>query len=215
MRRGTPSAFSSPQRALCVLAWLALAAAAHSGLAPRLQAQEPGNVVELKPDEVTAERLVDILTPRGGSRGLSVAPRTPHCDLLRRRATHGTRVRGIAATAAIRVDFDFNSAQITPAAEATLAAMGQALGSERLASSCIMISGHTDAIGSDAFNDRLSRRRAEAVVGYLASHFGLDAQRLVAVGRGKREPIAGNDSAEGRQRNRRVEIGNLGAGDEP
>lgn len=192
---------------------------------PLLQAQEPGDVptvsspsprpvVELKDDEVTAERLIEILAPPGGTRGLNVVPRTPHCAVYRRRLTRGVAVRGITAAAAIRIDFGFNSADIAPQAAQKLEAMGQALGSERLASSCIRVEGHTDGIGSNAFNDRLSRRRAEAVVHYLATRFGLDPQRLVGVGRGKREPIDDNGTPEGRQRNRRVEIANLGSGDE-
>jgi outer membrane protein OmpA-like peptidoglycan-associated protein len=203
------------RRLLCGLGFLAILPLARiAALAPPLLAQVPGDVVELKDEEVTAERLTEILAPRGGTRGLYAAPKTPHCDVVRQRVRRGAKTRGITPSAAIRIDFDFNSAEIVPEAEQRLAVMGKALGSERLASSCILIAGHTDARGSNAVNDRLSQRRAEAVVRYLVSHFQLDGQRLMAVGRGKREPIADNGTDEGRQRNRRVEIGNLGSGDE-
>jgi outer membrane protein OmpA-like peptidoglycan-associated protein len=189
-----------------------LAMARPTGITSPLRAQESGEVVELKGDEITSERLIEILAPPGGMRGLNVAPRTPHCEIYRQRLTRGTAVRGITATAAIPIEFSFNSAEIGPQAEQTLARMGQALSSERLASSCIRIEGHTDGIGSNSFNDRLSRRRAEAVVRYLTNRFSLDPQRLVAVGRGKRDPIGDNGTSEGRRRNRRVQIGNMGSG---
>ncbi|MBK7612888.1 MAG: OmpA family protein [Burkholderiales bacterium] len=67
------------------------------------------------------------------------------------------------------------------------------------------VSGHTDNIGSAQRNERLSESRAKAVTDYLASH-GIAATRLVAEGKGKTEPIASNDTAQGRTANRRVDI---------
>ncbi len=69
----------------------------------------------------------------------------------------------------------------------------------------IHIMGHTDSIGSDAYNLRLSERRAQAVANYLSAH-GLQSQRVVVTGRGEREPVASNHTARGRAQNRRVEI---------
>ncbi len=69
----------------------------------------------------------------------------------------------------------------------------------------VEIIGHTDSIGSELFNLRLSIDRAEAVMEFLRSH-GVALLRLSADGRGEAEPIADNDSAEGRARNRRVEL---------
>jgi OOP family OmpA-OmpF porin len=68
------------------------------------------------------------------------------------------------------------------------------------------IVGHTDSIGSDAFNQRLSERRAQAVVDELIAQDPSLAGRLVPSGKGKRESVATNDTAEGRAKNRRVEI---------
>lgn len=69
----------------------------------------------------------------------------------------------------------------------------------------IVIEGHTDAVGEDAFNQDLSQRRASAVVRYLVAH-GVQAERLEAVGKGETEPAADNATAEGRRQNRRVVI---------
>lgn len=74
----------------------------------------------------------------------------------------------------------------------------------------VRVVGHTDAVGSHAFNDDLSRRRAEAVRAYLASS-GVMATSIVADGRGKREPVASNATAEGRASNRRVVVDFVGA----
>uniref|UniRef100_UPI002FE40654 OmpA family protein n=1 Tax=Tepidimonas sp. TaxID=2002775 RepID=UPI002FE40654 len=65
--------------------------------------------------------------------------------------------------------------------------------------------GHTDSVGSDAYNDRLSLRRAEAVKAYLVSK-GIPADKVRTEGRGKREPVADNATAEGRAKNRRVDV---------
>jgi outer membrane protein OmpA-like peptidoglycan-associated protein len=69
----------------------------------------------------------------------------------------------------------------------------------------VVIEGHTDNVGSDASNQRLSERRADSVKAYLLAQ-GVSSTRLTAVGRGEGDAIADNDSAEGRQQNRRVEI---------
>jgi outer membrane protein OmpA-like peptidoglycan-associated protein len=69
----------------------------------------------------------------------------------------------------------------------------------------ITIVGHTDAIGSEMHNLRLSIQRAEAVVEYLRN-LGVALERMSADGRGEAEPIADNKTAEGRTRNRRVEF---------
>jgi outer membrane protein OmpA-like peptidoglycan-associated protein len=67
------------------------------------------------------------------------------------------------------------------------------------------VAGHTDNTGSDQYNQALSERRANSVAQYLESH-GVNAQRVITVGAGETHPIASNDSADGRQANRRVEL---------
>lgn len=69
----------------------------------------------------------------------------------------------------------------------------------------VAIEGHTDSVGSDSFNQSLSERRAEAVRAALTSR-GISSGRVTAAGMGEAKPVASNNTAEGRQRNRRVEV---------
>jgi outer membrane protein OmpA-like peptidoglycan-associated protein len=69
----------------------------------------------------------------------------------------------------------------------------------------VVIEGYTDNVGSDDYNQALSQRRADSVRSYLV-RAGIDAGRLSASGMGKNDPVAGNDSAIGRQQNRRVAV---------
>jgi OOP family OmpA-OmpF porin len=69
----------------------------------------------------------------------------------------------------------------------------------------VEIRGHTDSIGSDAFNQTLSEKRAQAVKDYLVSK-GVDPNRLTVKGMGEADPVATNDTPEGRAQNRRVEF---------
>ena len=69
--------------------------------------------------------------------------------------------------------------------------------------------GHADSIGSDAYNQRLSVRRAESVKAYLVSK-GIEANRVYTEGKGEKQPVASNKTAEGRAKNRRTEIEVIG-----
>jgi outer membrane protein OmpA-like peptidoglycan-associated protein len=69
----------------------------------------------------------------------------------------------------------------------------------------LQIEGHTDSVGSDEFNQQLSERRADSVRDFLAQQ-GVAGSTITARGFGKTQPVATNDTPEGRQRNRRVEI---------
>jgi outer membrane protein OmpA-like peptidoglycan-associated protein len=69
----------------------------------------------------------------------------------------------------------------------------------------IQVEGHTDSVGSDEYNQRLSESRANAVRDYVTGQ-GVPAGSVTAVGFGKQKPVASNDSAAGRQQNRRVEM---------
>jgi outer membrane protein OmpA-like peptidoglycan-associated protein len=70
----------------------------------------------------------------------------------------------------------------------------------------VQIEGHTDSIGTDAYNQKLSERRANAVKKYLVEQVGISADRLKAVGYGESRPAYSNDTKEGRSKNRRVEF---------
>ena len=72
----------------------------------------------------------------------------------------------------------------------------------------VMVAGHTDSDGDDAYNKDLSQRRAQSVVDYLASQ-GVDRNNMIAKGFGEEQPIAGNDDAQGKAQNRRVELNRL------
>jgi len=69
----------------------------------------------------------------------------------------------------------------------------------------IAVEGHTDNVGSDAYNENLSRRRADSVAYYLRRE-GVPSTRIAAHGLGEQRPVAPNDNEAGRQQNRRVEI---------
>ncbi|KVO04960.1 hypothetical protein WJ70_27510 [Burkholderia ubonensis] len=99
--------------------------------------------------------------------------------------------------------FAFGSATLTPAARATLDKLTSQQGDRHFTR--VAVTGHTDAVGSDASNLQLSQQRADAVAGYLRER-GLRADTFVVTGRGKADPVASNATAEGRAGNRRVEI---------
>ncbi|MFD5243650.1 OmpA family protein [Amycolatopsis sp. NPDC058340] len=98
--------------------------------------------------------------------------------------------------------FDFNSATVRPEARSALAAVVPAL----RARPSTNVVGHTDSRGTDEYNQRLSERRAQAVIAVLVAEDGSLAGRLHASGRGESEPVDTNDTRAGRQRNRRVEL---------
>jgi len=99
--------------------------------------------------------------------------------------------------------FDFNSAGLRPASRTSLREMANVF--QKYPNTTIEVAGHTDSIGSAAYNQRLSDRRAEAVATYL-DNLGVNGSRIDAVGYGKSQPRATNSTAAGRQLNRRVEI---------
>jgi OmpA-OmpF porin, OOP family len=99
-----------------------------------------------------------------------------------------------------RINFAFNSAVVPPAHFAQLDRVAELLRQEPALS--LAVEGHTDAVGSAEYNIELSRRRAAAVVHYLTDH-GVDGHRLMAVGKGKTEPLVA-DPMDGR--NRRVQF---------
>ncbi|MFL5344676.1 MAG: OmpA family protein [Hyalangium sp.] len=101
------------------------------------------------------------------------------------------------------VNFDFNKATLRPESTSVLQKAATTL--QSLPQLKIEVQGHTDNVGDDAYNARLSDQRAEAVRTWLVGH-GVAADRLSSKGYGKSKPIATNDSDEGRARNRRVEL---------
>jgi len=98
--------------------------------------------------------------------------------------------------------FDFGSDKIRPESTPTLKEIGKMLADH--ADLRLMIEGHTDNVGDDASNMSLSERRAASVKSHLVANYSIDAGRLESKGFGESKPAAGNDTAEGRQNNRRV-----------
>lgn len=105
--------------------------------------------------------------------------------------------------ATIDVEFDLNKATIKPGFDAELAGFADIL--KKHPDLKVVIEGYTDNTGPMAFNKTLSQKRADAVKDYLVKKLGVDAARLKAVGYGPEKPIADNKTAQGRQKNRRVE----------
>ena len=101
------------------------------------------------------------------------------------------------------ITFDFNSASVKPEFRPALDQVAQTLASYQ--STFVDVSGHTDAVGTDAVNQRLSEQRAQAVADYL-SYQGVNRARVATRGYGKQFPVASNDVDSGRAQNRRVEI---------
>ncbi len=103
--------------------------------------------------------------------------------------------------------FDFDSAEIRPSSVRTVEALGKALSDERLAGKSFMIAGHTDAKGTDRYNQKLSQARAKSVRALLIAKFKLDPESLLAVGFGEEQ--LKNEGEPLADENRRVQVTNL------
>lgn len=99
--------------------------------------------------------------------------------------------------------FDFNKAVLKADGKAKLEDLVSKLKGMNL--EVVIAVGHTDSVGSDAYNQKLSIRRAEAVKAFMVSK-GIEANRVYTEGKGKKQPVADNKTAEGRAKNRRVEL---------
>jgi OOP family OmpA-OmpF porin len=111
----------------------------------------------------------------------------------------------VRAAVVIQADalFDFDKSVVRPDGKRSIdEALEKVRGTDL---EMVIATGHTDSIGTEAYNQKLSERRAQAVKDYLVSK-GIPASKITTIGKGKSQPVATNKTAEGRQKNRRVDI---------
>lgn len=157
-------------------------------------------------EQVSRQQIVDALTAQ--PKIASFADRLR----LTRSMTFNDRNYEIASTQSkpaidLEINFDFNSAAITSKAEPQLDELGAALSDPQLKGATISINGHTDGVGGDAFNKKLSERRAAMIKEYLVDNFHLTPSNLRTIGYGKTRPK--NKMDPNAPENRRVEVVNL------
>jgi outer membrane protein OmpA-like peptidoglycan-associated protein len=171
-------------------------------------------------EEKSAAQIIDALSPQL-SRSLTGSAADQNAQDLRFIESIRSRTRSltdpereqVANVASskpnldIEVKFDYNSDAISRSAIPVVTTLGQALSDPKLKGVVFLVGGYTDAKGNDAYNLKLSQRRAEAVKRYLVNKFGLREEELVAVGFGKTKLKNPNEpyAAE----NRRVQIANM------
>jgi outer membrane protein OmpA-like peptidoglycan-associated protein len=107
----------------------------------------------------------------------------------------------------LEINFDFNSASIRPSSIPSVQALGQALSDPKLKGSTFVVAGHTDGVGSDAFNQDLSERRADTIKHYLVDNYHIANSDLVTVGYGKSKLKDSQDPTDAI--NRRVQVVNM------
>ena len=173
----------------------------------------------------SADQIMRSLQPSGGMLGTTrgirpVAPSAPApAASAPAAAPHraGNQAASPGATPAampsvsLTVQFPNGSAELTPQAMKTLTELGKALSSNTLSTYRFRIEGHTDTVGSADTNKALSERRAETVVTFLMSRFGIDRSRLDPVGMGEDGLLVQTPANTAEPRNRRVQVINLGA----
>lgn len=175
-------------------------------------------------EKLTADQILNGLTPKRLTRSLSAAPtdtakaaeETRFINQVRNRTTRslssGERSQ-IAAIAEekpsidLEITFDYNSANISQKALPAVTELGKALTNPQLKGATFVLAGHTDAQGSDAYNQDLSERRADSVKKYLMEHYGIAAADLVTVGYG--ETRLKNPNDPNGEANRRVQVVNM------
>jgi outer membrane protein OmpA-like peptidoglycan-associated protein len=178
-------------------------------------------------DDVTEDQIVKALAPakKPLTRGLSVVPQEdPAASAAEGRllqTVRGRASRSLSATEReeiatiakdkpnidLEITFDYNSADISDKSLPSVQALGKALTNPDLKGSTFIVAGHTDAAGSEGYNQELSERRADSIKRYLTSKFSIATADLVTVGYGKsklKDPA--NPLAEA---NRRVQVVNM------
>ncbi len=177
-------------------------------------------------ESLSEEQIVNALKPKGLTRSMGAPAATARSaeDNQFLQNVRQKRTRGLSLNARERekvsalkqdlpkidledIQFEYNSARLSPDAIPTVDKLGRALSNSALSGSVFLLSGHTDAKGGEIYNQGLSERRAESVKKYLIERFRLKPDNLMTAGYGKKELKNANDpfAAE----NRRVEIVNM------
>ncbi len=152
---------------------------------------------------------------QGGTRGI----RMVNPSATDRHATHTAAASAAQSGTAeawrpsvsLSVEFATGSANLTPRAQRTLDELGKALVSDTLSQYHFRVEGHTDTVGTQAYNKALSQQRADAVARYLEDRFGVKSDRLDPVGKGEEGLLVPTPLNTPNERNRRVSVVNLGA----
>ena len=143
----------------------------------------------------------------GGTAGALIGRKMDKAAAELRRDLEGATVErvgeGIKITFASGILFGTNSSSLTPEAAGNIDQLATTL--KKYADTSVVVEGHTDNSGSDAINQPLSTRRAQAVSNEIQTQ-GVDASRITTTGYGSSQPVADNTSADGKAKNRRVEV---------
>ncbi|OKO77164.1 OmpA family protein [Bradyrhizobium sp. NAS96.2] len=175
-------------------------------------------------DTVPAAQILNALKPKSATRSLSgtqvdpaaTAKEASFLNSVRNRQTRSLSLgerQEIADIAAnkpkidLEIHFDYNSAEIAKGSAQAVQELGKALSDASMKGSTFVLAGHTDAIGSEAYNQDLSERRADTIKTYLVEHYGLNGSDLVTVGYGKTRPKDPNAPMD--PTNRRVQVVNM------
>ncbi|MGY4508808.1 OmpA family protein [Bradyrhizobium sp. USDA 3650] len=174
---------------------------------------------------VSTNQILDALKPKSTTRGLSAGPQvdpavqakeSTFLNTVRNRSTRSLstgereQIAELAATKPkidLEIQFDYNSADIAQTSVPSVQALGKALSDPSLKGSTFVVAGHTDAVGTEGYNQGLSERRADTIKKYLVQNYGLTGTDLVTVGYGKTKL---KDTANGADPiNRRVQVVNM------
>jgi outer membrane protein OmpA-like peptidoglycan-associated protein len=177
-------------------------------------------------DNVSADQIVHALQPKPLTRSLSTpdpqvdpaakARQDSFIASLRNRRTRSLtldereEIAGIASSKPnidLEIQFDYNSAAISRSSTQAVQELGKALSNSSLKGSTFVVAGHTDAVGSDAFNQDLSERRADTIKHYLVDNYHIASSDLVTVGYGKTKLKDPQNPTSGI--NRRVQVVNM------
>jgi outer membrane protein OmpA-like peptidoglycan-associated protein len=210
------SKMSGRRSLTAVLSILTISAAFSVGMARAIAA-----------DDVTEDQIIKALAPakKPLTRGLSAGPQADpvisaeegrFVQKIRGRATRSlsNSEREEIATIVqdkpkidLEINFDYNSADISPRSLPSVQALGRALTNPDLRGSTFVVAGHTDAAGGESYNQDLSERRADAIKRYLVDKFGIAGSDLVTVGYGKSHLKDANQPMA--EANRRVQVVNM------